>query len=147
MKNRREERGEEGRRNKIITMFGDVEKATGLLSSVGIVPPPPLAGRRWWVGFARDRRRMGKAAESFLPSERFHHRGRNNGHPDPSKRDSGGKYVLVRAPSQVEGIHRWWRRRRRRRTRGRACSTGAPNPDDIAPRYTTRDFIAYYRTV
>lgn len=82
-------------------MFGDVEKATGLLSSVGIVPPPPpLAGRRWWVGFARDRRRMGMAAESFLPSERFHHRGRNNGHPDPSKRDSGGKYVLVRAPSQ-----------------------------------------------
>lgn len=60
--------------------------------------------------------------------------GENNG--DPSKRDSGGKYVLG-----VEGIH-WWRR-----TRGRACSTGAPNPDDIAPRYTTRDFIAYYRTV
>lgn len=101
MKNRREEKGEEGR-NKIITMFGDVKKKRR--GGRGYYPrdrPSSVAGRRWWVGFARGngdvrawrrRRRTVSCRRKGFTIE-----GENNGHPDPSKRDSGGKYVLGRS--------------------------------------------------
>lgn len=62
--------------------------------------------RRWWQ--FHTRLQIGDALlwRGFLPSRRkgFTIEGENNGQPDRSKRDSGGKYVLGRlyVPS-VEG--------------------------------------------
>jgi len=98
-----------------------------------------------------------------VPSATTDHQGENNGQTDRVERDSGGKNVLLRrAPREGHSTitttittlltvtMRTQGERERERERERLnCTrfTGASNLDDIAPRYITRDFMAYYRTV
>lgn len=86
-----------------------------------------------------------------LPRGHITAEGEINSRFDRVKRDSRGKNVL-RTMQLVR--ERSFHRRCDADCRGegtggstnRARSTGASNPDDIASRYITRNFMAYYRT-
>jgi len=73
--------------------------------------------------------------------------GENNDRFDRVKRDSSGKNVVVRRIPREEGHSTTVATAKMKAQRDLPSSTGAPNPDDIAPRYITRDFMAYYGTV